>query len=270
MIDPRLERLADEVRDAMHCEPPIDPRKIAREEGILLGAGDFGDTFSGRIEYHSRELKFLLFYPEVGNPRRIRFSIAHELGHYYIEEHRRMLLGGNAHNSNAGFICDERMEREADLFAAALLIPRAVIERKAHSTGFLTLNGILRMAEECEASATCAAIRYAQYAEEACAVVLSQSGRVLFGITSDEMGTIGFKIIKKGTVVPEDSPTARCMAQPKVGTIVEGQWKGEGWFANRYREIDLWEEATPLGYSGLFLTLLAKESGESEEEEDEQ
>lgn len=268
MIDPRLEKLADEVRDAMHCEPPVDPMQIAREEGILLGAGNFGDSFSGRIEYHPREMKFLLFYPEVGNPRHIRFSIAHELGHYYIEEHRQMLLGGSAHNSSAGFICDERFEREADTFAAALLIPRQYIERKTRSTRFLTLSGILHMAENCEASATCAAIRYAQYAEEPCAAVLSQGGKVLFGITSDEMGAIGFKVIKKGTAVPAGSPTARCMAQPMVGTIVEGRWKGEGWFANRFKEIDLWEEATPLGYSGLFLTLLVQETGETTEDEE--
>ena len=181
-----------------------------------------------------------------------------------------MLLGGNAHNSNAGFICDERMEREADLFAAALLIPRAVIEREARSTGFSMLNGILRMAEECAEDLLLALRsdtrntpkkRVRSCCHKAAGFFLESHPTRWVQLASKSSG--------RAPVVLEGSPTARCMTQPKVGTIVEGKWKGEGWFANRYRGIDLWEEATPLGYSGLFLTLLAKESGESEEEEGE-
>lgn len=266
MINVKLERLADEIRSAMHAEIPIDPIVIAKEEGIVLGAGQFGEGFTGRIEFHPEHGKFVLFYPEAGNPRRIRFSLAHELGHYYIEEHRRLLVGGKSHNSSAGFICDDRLEREADLFAAALLIPRRYIESKSRSLGFMTLARIIKMADDCNASITCAAIRYAQCTEEACAVVLSQDGTVLYGIASDEMDAIGFRVVKRGIPVPVGSPTARCMASADVRSIAEGRSKSLSWFANPYREVDLWEEAIPLGYANQCLTLLAKESSKDEEE----
>lgn len=267
MINSVIEQSVERVRQAMSTYMPVDPLRIAQEEGIATAAGTFGESFSGRIEFHPREGKFLLFYPESGNPRRIRFSLAHELGHYYLESHRQKLLVGSAHNSNAGFICDDEMEREADLFAAALLIPRAYIEEKCRSSGFMTLGGIVRMAAECETSITCAAIRYAQYAEEACAVLLSQVGKVLYGITSDEMGASGFRVVRRGIQVPVSSATARCMADQIVGRISEGRSTSAVWFANQFTSIDLWEEAVFLGYAGQVITLLARDKANDEDEE---
>jgi hypothetical protein len=44
--------------------PPVDIFHIAREEGILLAPGHYGEEFDGRIEFHPRKGKFILFYPE--------------------------------------------------------------------------------------------------------------------------------------------------------------------------------------------------------------
>ncbi len=267
MINLAIEQVADHVRQALCLQVPVDPLMIAKEEGIAAAAGKFEDSFSGRIEFHPKGGKFLLFYPDSGNPRRIRFSLAHELGHYYLEEHRQRLFAGSAHNSNAGFICDDQMEREADLFAAALLIPRGCIEDRCRSLGFMTLDSILRMANDCETSITCAAIRYAQYAEEACAVLLSQGGKVLYGITSDEMGARGFRAVRRGIQVPSNSATALCMTDQAVGRIREGRSTTAPWFANQFRSIDLWEEAVCLGYAGQVITLLARDNVDDEDEE---
>jgi Zn-dependent peptidase ImmA (M78 family) len=52
-----------------------------------------------------------------------RFSIAHELGHYFIEAHATQLLVNGVHYSRAGFFSADPFEQEADHFAAALLMP---------------------------------------------------------------------------------------------------------------------------------------------------
>ena len=123
----RLEEAASEVRASMgQCKPPIDVLTIAREEGILLAPGDYGEKFDGQIEYHRKKGKFILFYPGPNTSHtqsRVRFSVAHELSHYYLPTHRELLLGGKFHCSRAGFICDNKLEREADQFAAVLLLP---------------------------------------------------------------------------------------------------------------------------------------------------
>src|SRR5258706_4580314 len=118
-----IERLASEVLSGWGGKtPPVDVESIARDEGIALGPGSYGENFCGRIEFHSDVSKFILFHPDldlVHNPARVRFSIAHELGHYFIEHHRELLMAGRAHNSTSGFICEDDIEREADEFAAA-------------------------------------------------------------------------------------------------------------------------------------------------------
>jgi len=60
-------------------------------------------------------------------PRR-RFSVAHEIGHHML--HRERMRTGHADAEIDGTATDP-MEREADRFAAELLMPRAVCEARA-------------------------------------------------------------------------------------------------------------------------------------------
>lgn len=55
-----------------------------------------------------------------------RFTLAHELGHYFIDQHRRGLEEGKvrSHGSVVEFESELPIEQEADTFAASLLMPR--------------------------------------------------------------------------------------------------------------------------------------------------
>jgi Zn-dependent peptidase ImmA (M78 family) len=56
-----------------------------------------------------------------------RFTIAHELGHYFIEGHVDAIFSeGSVHESRAGFISSSNFELEADHFAARLLMHNAL------------------------------------------------------------------------------------------------------------------------------------------------
>ena len=98
-----IERLASEVLTGWGGKvPPVNVESIAREEGIALAPGSYGEDFCGRIEFHGDVGKFILFHPDLAlapNSARVRFSIGHELGHYFIEHHRDLLMAGRAHNS---------------------------------------------------------------------------------------------------------------------------------------------------------------------------
>jgi hypothetical protein len=255
----QIERVADEVLAGHECGvPPIDVFGIARVEGIELGPGNYSNDFSGRIEYHREVGKFFLFHPDpeqVRHPARVRFSVGHELGHYFLEHHRELLIQGAAHNSTSDFICEDSLEREADEFAAALLVPGCTMTRRLVKRPFMTLSEVLRMADDCHSSATSTAIRYAKFTREACVVVVSEGGRVLFWVPSEEAGAIGFKFLSRDRLVPTGSPTA--MVSGEQGGVRGGIVGSACWFPTRAREIDLWEEACPLGSTGRILTLLA-------------
>lgn len=257
-----IETLASEVREAMgETSPPVDVLKIGREEGILLAPGFYGEGFDGRIEYHRKGSEFLLFYPQHAGtrlPPRVRFSIAHELGHYYLPAHRALLLRGKFHNSKTGFTCENQLEREADFFAAALLLPESTLRDLCRRKKFLTLKKILELARQWQTSATCTAIRYAEFASEPCAVLISKNGTIRYCVPSEDAAYRGFRWL--GTRhVPRGTATAEAATRQGSGQIVERASHTEIWFSERRAACNLWEEAFPLGYTGQVLTMLAFE-----------
>ena len=71
---------------------------------------------------------FLPFRIAADNDGYQRFSIAHELGHFFVEGHLDYIpFVHGVHRSRAGYISQDRYEREADCFAAGLLIPEAPV-----------------------------------------------------------------------------------------------------------------------------------------------
>ena len=97
--------------------------------GILLRTGD-----SCGIAYATH----------IDNPGFQRFSIAHELGHYFLPGHLDAVLGDrDVHESHAEFASADRYELEADHFAASLLMPRCLFSMPCagQTTASLPLSG---------------------------------------------------------------------------------------------------------------------------------
>jgi Zn-dependent peptidase ImmA (M78 family) len=66
---------------------PVQPLEIATQEGIVIRSGFFGEGFDARIEYYRSHEAFCIFHAEPGGWRtegRVRFSLAHELAHFYL------------------------------------------------------------------------------------------------------------------------------------------------------------------------------------------
>lgn len=258
MTDRDAEVLVEQVLSAFNERAPVDLLRIASEEGIELLEGDFGDDFHGRLEFLRDLGAFALYHPRLETaryPGRVRFSIAHELGHYFIESHREGIINGLFHNSEEGFCSPSVVEAEADRFASALLIPAKAIKSAMGSRQFLTLAQILALAYRCEASAQATAFRYARFAEEPCIAVVSSASQILYAFASDEADGLGFKRLGISRV-PSGSATAQATSS-NSSDIFEAATDTTRWFSQRSRTAELWEEAVRLGSSSLVLTLLA-------------
>lgn len=264
MIDIRIENLAKDVIDLGKAQaPPIDLHKIADEEGIALAPGQYGLNFSGRIEYLGDVSKFIIYHPAFDispSVGRVRFSIAHELGHYFIDEHRSALIAGASHTSVSGFICDTDFERQADAFAAALLAPMKSLDAQLNSHGFIDLQRLVGLARDWQISVTCAAIRYVEYTLEPCAVLLSQGDKVRFYLASDEASARGFTWLGRKTLAP-DALALKALKDGESKTILTDEKKVPtvDWFSARPQEWEFWQECYPLGYGGQVITLLCFE-----------
>lgn len=263
MIDSSIEKLCEDVRETWGCATtPVDLNRIAGAEGIELAPGDYGPRFHGRLEYLLDEHLFVLYYPAAfltASQVRIRFTIAHELGHYYLPDHRQALMDGKSHDCLIGFISDKASEKQADAFSASLLIPRRLLQSHIDKRGMMTLQSIREMARSLDVSLPCAVIRYVQYAAEACGVVVSEAGKVKYYIASDEMNAIGYRYMARQTDVPRKSKAWELLSAARHLQIEGMKTESSLWYSARPQATDLWEDSISLGYSDQVITLLSVE-----------
>lgn len=242
---------------------PVDVFEIVRRESCIeLATIPYAnDRFSGRIEYHGDLRKFILFYPDhplAEQIGRIRFSIAHELGHYFLDHHRERLLAGDSHNSEGGFICEHALEKEADRFAACLLMPERPFTRRFRDRGFLTLAELITSADEVMVSREAFAIRYAQLATETCAVVVSTEGRVLYCAPSGDASYRRCSLRQNDRIEAVPAPS-------RTESLTKAELPIQSLFPQTYLKGTAWVESTTLGYGDRILSLISFEESDAED-----
>ena len=162
MLD--IEELAEFVAEATFSNSRIEPEQIADQLGITHNYGHYEDSFDGLLEYHNGDFHVYVNLDRVYSPEhpRARFTFSHELGHYFIDEHRKALAGGvGPHASFTDYQSNNLAELEADSFAAALLMPEkrffsAVRPRRPG------VQSIQELAKQFGTSYASTAIRYAK------------------------------------------------------------------------------------------------------------
>ena len=109
---------------------PIDVELVAHRLGLHVEGSDFTEDISGFLTL--RGSKGVIMYND-SHPRvRQRFTIAHELGHFVLHKNQSDLFIDKKYpvwlrdaNASTG---ENKMEVEANRFAAALLMPRDLVE----------------------------------------------------------------------------------------------------------------------------------------------
>lgn len=214
-----VERAAEVLEALMMAAAPIDPLSVAETEKPLLCAvgGDFRNRFDGQLEYHRSKNRFVLFYntkydrvPGQHHPR-TRFSIAHELGHYFLDAHQAYLRRtGKSHPSRGEFLSDRNIETEADAFAAGLPMPASLLAPMINE-GEMSFADIERWAGEFKTSVTSTARRAVELSDFPCALIGVREGRVAFSFQSQAMIDGGCYPRPRGSSLPAEA-TAKWQA----------------------------------------------------------
>lgn len=141
MLNKRIEKITIQIlNDYKVNELPIPVNEIATKHGLEIKAYDLGEDVSGVLVIKDG-LGFIGYNPSESKVRQ-RFTIAHELGHYELH---------NKQNESALFI-DKQFkvqfrnqdsstgemvrEREANAFAAALLMPEKLLVKEIKNHHF--------------------------------------------------------------------------------------------------------------------------------------
>ena len=286
VFETRLQRAreaAEEIAARMHLTAPVEPLQVADDERHMLRvkAGDFRDRFDGQLEFHPGKRRFILFYNtkyDAGLPAgkhhpRTRFSVGHELGHYFLERHRAYLLGGGKpHPSRGEFSADVAMEREADAFASGLLMP-SKLARPLVNEQELSLARIEEIADYFQVSMVSAALRSVQLSDFPCAVAGIRDGSIAWSFRSQALIDAGLYPPESGTY---GSPKCREQwAAFQAGTARTSQAPASGrqWFRVYDREelggVHVTEHYLPVPTMGTLIVLLTVPEDELQEPEEE-
>lgn len=240
-------------------ELPVDPFAIAANHDIIVKAKpDVEAGVSGMLLRHGDTFG-ILYATHIQSEGFQRFSVAHELGHYFLDGHvGHLLLKDGIHSSHAGFVSTDPYELEADHFAAGLLMP-ATLFRRALGRWPSGLSAIESMAELCDTSLTATAIRYAELSEDAVAVIMSSGSTIDYGFLSDSMKLLPeLTWPRKGSAVPTGTETTRFNKSPEriaQAARSESDIDIMDWLGGR-RSIEATEEVVGLGSYGKTLTVL--------------
>lgn len=130
-----LEELTTQILldNDMLYKVPVDIIDIAKSYGICVYVAEFNNEISGAIRYNNSKEKFEIIVNKNNAKVRQRFTIAHELGHYFL--HRNMLKDSGIHidalyrTATQTNMQTKEQEKEVDYFAGALLMNKMTIEK---------------------------------------------------------------------------------------------------------------------------------------------
>jgi Zn-dependent peptidase ImmA (M78 family) len=169
-----ISELAEEVADEYSSSSRIDLHTVLRANSITWSYGHYDDAFDGMLEHEEGAFHVYcnLNRVETETSPRARFTLAHELGHFYIDEHRNELAAGRTlcHGSLCEYESRNPVEQEADHFASCLLMPAKHFIQAAKSCS-AGLYAIIKLARSFDTSLTSTAIRYASLGIKPCVVV---------------------------------------------------------------------------------------------------
>ena len=250
---------AQVIKDHGITSLPVDPIAIARDVDIEVWAKlasaqgvsgmllRIGNSFGIAYATHIKSIGFR------------NFSIAHELGHYFLPGHvDAVLAGGSVHESRAGFASGDRYEMEADHFAAMLLMPDSLFTNAMHAAGD-GLPAIKRLAKKCRTSLTATAIRYAKCSRDPVAIVLSSGSRINYCFMSNALKEVeGLEWIRKGERLARNTATSAFNRNPERvlrADRIEETGELQDWFGGDL-SLSVTEQVVGLGNYGKTLTVL--------------
>jgi len=172
-----IEQLTTQILQETQCfnQLPINIKEVAFKRGLTikphpLGEDREGNEISGVLVV--KDGKGTIGYNKTHPKVRVRFTIAHEIGHYELQHQRGGLFVDKPKNhlsvqfrDNKSSTGEDIQEQEANAFAAALLMPAEKVKQELQKTNFdlsdETDKALKKLANDFEVSTQAMAFRLA-------------------------------------------------------------------------------------------------------------
>ena len=268
---PRRRWIAD-LAEAAFAEAggsiPCQPVPLIADQDITLSTGDYGNAFDGLLEHCAGRFHIYCNIRETDHPTstRVRFTIGHELGHFFIDEHRLALASGRApsHPSVIDRSGQSTVDTDANLFASHFLLPQQAF-RKAVTQAKPGLQSVLDIGSTFHVSAQATVIRYVEECALPCAAVMFRSDKKAWPAISPTLRKLGYEYlaVSEAAALADGFASKRAFQTPAVnglGEIFEAPSTASFWFKNVFasspRNCVIVEQAVRLGPYGVLALLL--------------
>lgn len=244
-----VEQLALGVGDQLRWPDPIS----------AVQAADI-NKFEGGLFYLGPQGWALIYNEKLKSPGRVRFTQAHELGHYLV--HR--LAQEEFQCSQADMVHwgpeQKSIEAEADDFASNLLMPMKQF-RAATGSGAVDFDVLSAASAMFGVSLTAVALRWIRSTTESALLILSRDGFMDWAVSSDKARSNGAFFRTKGQVV--QLPPASIAADESVSACRNGRHVSlQSWFKHAHAEACAREMKLTCENYGYTLTLLHLSPGD--------
>ncbi len=258
------------IEDAGITSLPVNPQIIASKANI--GVMPWKPTklgISGFLVRRGKEFG-IGYSTAIGNKGFENFTVGHELGHYFLDGHPEAIFAsGDMHYSASGFVSNDKHEREADAFAAELLMPEKFFRDALNKSGSGFV-AIQKLAELGQTSLVATGIRFAKVTGDPVAVMLSSGDKLEWCFLSKELTQCrGVFNLGKGAALPRNGATARFnrdVSRVERAEKLETHCSLKDWFDDA-PDIEFQEDVVGLGHYGKTLTVLFTEDALSDEDE---
>jgi IrrE N-terminal-like domain len=183
-LDNPAANLAQRLLSTRGLDPPIDIEALVRDYAdVIFKPIPIGAVDGVSLNLKLRGKKARVIVNSFNPPRRIRFTLAHELGHILIPWHVGSIV--DAIDLSASFGSNYgALEQEANTFAAELLMPKAWVLNLVHDTENLAATQ-KEIIKGCETSPLSAAIRLIELLPPDVVYASERDGRVEYSGKSE-------------------------------------------------------------------------------------
>jgi Zn-dependent peptidase ImmA (M78 family) len=213
-----------------HSETITPLNKIADLEELQVFYDNYENAFDGILIFDKNF--YIHLNTNLGNfpdKERGRFTLAHELGHYFIDSHRIALKAGlikphpSWHNKNKHQI----IEREADFFASCILMPEKRFRKDCEQYQKFEYQVIENLAKQYLVSITACAIRFADIGTHPIMIVYMENNHIVWKWQSKDFRF--WKLANGKETVPFDSLAGKYFKTGSGHKRTEELW-GVDWF----------------------------------------
>jgi hypothetical protein len=252
--EPRGDRLGPAYARALLAELPDRPGVREMASALQLDVREVNaEGFEGAlIRAENLPVGAIVVRESIRETGRKNFTIAHEIGHFVLPDLDQASLACTASDVANWSDSSKQLERQADEFAAELLMPASLVQGIIQDAP-PSLQLIEEIARKSRSSLSAAAWRYCDLTTERCAVVWSTDGATHWSKRATAFGIP----LPKGRRIEKGSFAAACFAKAKIPKrprpVPARLWISS---ADLKRHATLWEQSKALPAYRSVITLL--------------